>query len=107
MVFTLVKNRNRLDFVLIDTYSTQNFYYALIISQLCRLFKLKYIPILHGGDLPNRLKKNPKYCNYIFKHSFINVSPSLYLKEIFNDHGFANIKYIPNSIEIKNYPYYN
>lgn len=104
MVFTLVKNRNRLDYVLIDTYSTQNFYYALIISQLCRLFKLTYIPILHGGDLPKRLEKNPKFCNYIFKYSYINVSPSLYLKEIFNDHGFANIKYIPNSIEIKNYP---
>jgi glycosyltransferase involved in cell wall biosynthesis len=105
MVFTLNRNRNRLDFVLIDTYSTQNFYYALIISQLCRLFKLKYIPILHGGDLPKRLEKNPKFSNYIFKYSYINVSPSLYLEQIFKDQGFENIKHIPNSIEINNYPF--
>ncbi len=105
MIYTLIKNKKRIDIVLIDTYSTQNFYYALITSQLCRLFKIKYIPILHGGDLPKRLKNNPKFCNYIFKYSNVNVSPSLYLKQIFNDYGFENIKYIPNSIEIKNYPF--
>ena len=105
MIYSLIKYRNRLDFVLIDTYSTQNFYYALIISQLCRLFNLKYISILHGGDLPNRLESNPKLSNYIFKNSFLNVSPSLYLREIFKDYGINNIKYIPNSIEIKNYPF--
>lgn len=104
MVISLIRNRNRLDFVLIDTYSTLNFYYALIISQLCRLYKLKYIPILHGGNLPDRLEKNPKFCHYIFKYSYINVSPSSYLKQNFNKHGFENVKYIPNSIEIKNYP---
>src|SRR6187431_1515693 len=38
------------DYVLIDTYSTSNFWYAFATSQLCRILKLKYIPILHGGN---------------------------------------------------------
>lgn len=105
MVYSVIKNSKRIDYVLIDTYSTLNFYYAFIISQLCRQLKLKYIPILHGGDLPNRLSKNPKLSRDIFKNAFINVSPSLYLKQIFEDFGFHNIEYIPNSIEIKNYPF--
>ncbi len=33
------------------------------------------------------------------------MSPSLYIKEKFHDFGFENINYIPNSIELKNYPF--
>jgi glycosyltransferase involved in cell wall biosynthesis len=105
MIFTVVKNSKKVDFVLIDTYSTLNFYYAFIISQVCRLLKLKYIPILHGGDLPNRLNKNPKLSKAIFNNALKNVSPSIYLKEKFHEFGVDNIEYIPNSIEVNYYPY--
>lgn len=93
------------DAVLIDTYSTTNFWYAFATSQLCRLLKLKYIPILHGGNLSSRLQKNPTICKMFFKHSFQNISPSLFLKEQFNAEGFGNIIYIPNAIELQNYTF--
>ncbi len=105
MIFSVLKNSRRIDFVLIDTYSTQNFYYALCTSQLCRLLKLKYVPILHGGDLPKRLKKDIKLSRYIFNYAYMNVSPSLYLKEIFKGYGFNNIRFIPNTIDISYYPF--
>jgi len=105
MVFSVIKNRKSTDYVLIDTYSTQNFYYALAVSQICRFFRIKYIPILHGGNLPMRLKKSPRKSKLIFNNSFINVSPSHYIKEKFNELGFTNIEYIPNTIEINNYPF--
>ena len=44
MIGLVLTNRSKTDYVLIDTYSTINFYYALVISQLCRILKLKYIP---------------------------------------------------------------
>jgi glycosyltransferase involved in cell wall biosynthesis len=94
----------QVDLVLIDTYSTQNFYYAYVISQICRILKLEYIPILHGGNLPQRLKSNPKQSYLIFEHAKYNVSPSLYLKDAFENHGFENIVHIPNTLEIENYP---
>ena len=50
MIFTFFKYCRTIDYVIIDTYSTQNFYYALIISQLCRLFNIKYLPSLNGGN---------------------------------------------------------
>lgn len=105
MLFSCFKYRNKADLVLIDTYSTQNFYYALSVSQLCRAFALPYIPILHGGNLENRLKNNLNSCKKIFNHAQINVSPSVFLKTIFEDNGFHNIKYIPNVIEINRYSY--
>ena len=105
MIISVLKNSRRIDFVLIDTYSTQNFYYALCISQFCRMLRLKYIPILHGGDLPKRLKNNIKLSRCIFKNAYVNVSPSLYLKQIFNEYGFDNVRFIANSIDINNYPF--
>lgn len=105
MINSVIQNRKKVKYVLIDTYSTQNFYYALIVSWLCNIFNLKYIPILHGGDLPKRLKNNPKFCDYIFTKAYANISPSLYLKKIFNEHGYNNIEFIPNSIELKNYKF--
>ena len=104
MVGLVLSNIRRTNYVLIDTYSTQNFYYALIISQICKIFKLKYIPILHGGNLPNRLNNNPKLSKLIFSNAYTNVSPSKYLMKAFKDFGFENVCYIPNSIEIENYP---
>jgi glycosyltransferase involved in cell wall biosynthesis len=104
MLWSVFQNR-KADGVLIDTYSTTNFWYAFATSQLCRLLKLKYIPILHGGNLPFRLKNNPKMCNMIFNHSYHNVSPSHYVLEKFSEQGFNNLIYIPNGIEIENYPF--
>ena len=60
MILTTGRNLKKVDYVLIDTYSTQNFWYAVLISQICRFAKLKYLPILHGGYLPERIAKNPK-----------------------------------------------
>lgn len=95
----------KLDCVLIDTYSTSNFYYALIISQLCRVFNKKYLALLHGGNLPIRLQNNPKLSRLIFENSYRNVAPSNYLFNIFLEHFPQNTIYIPNTIDTENYPF--
>lgn len=104
MVYTVIKHRKWADVVLIDTFSTHSFYYAYIVSQLCRLFKIKYIPILHGGNLPYRLNSSKRMSKGIFKNSLHNVSPSGYLKDEFEKNGFKT-KLIPNSIELSDFSY--
>ncbi len=104
MCFTILKHRNTADVVLIDTFSTSNFYYALITSQLARILSLKYIPILHGGNLPNRLKNAELLSILIFKYAYKNVCPSQYLAHEFNKYNFETV-YIPNSIPIEGHPF--
>lgn len=104
MLWSVIQNR-KVDYVLIDTYSTANFWFAFFTSQLCRLLKIKYIPILHGGNLPNRLTKNPTFCKMIFRNSFQNVAPSLFLINEFKIRGHDNVIHIPNAIELNNYPF--
>jgi glycosyltransferase involved in cell wall biosynthesis len=105
--YSVLKYRNKVDYVLIDTYSTFSFWYVLMVSQLCRIFKLRYIPILHGGNLPTRLDTSPTVSKLIFTHSFKNVAPSGYLLDAFQKRHFPNLVFIPNTIDLKEYPYAN
>ncbi len=106
MCFAVFKNRNKVTYILIDTYSTTNFYFALFTSQLARIYNIKYIPILHGGNLPKRLSSSPKLSKTIFKNSYKNVAPSNYLKVAFNIENFKT-EFIPNIISLKDYNYNN
>ncbi|WP_405223509.1 glycosyltransferase family 4 protein [Dokdonia sp. Asnod1-B02] len=105
MMRALLRSRKSVDTVFIDTYSTSNFWYAVVIASLCRAFSIPYIPILHGGNLPERLINNKKACEKLFGKAAVNVAPSRYLYNAFAKAGFSNIKHIPNSIELDNYPY--
>ena len=105
MMWSVINYRKQVSYLLIDTYSTKAFWYAFLCSQLARFFNIKYIPILHGGDLPNRLKKNPMLCRVLFSNAYKNVAPSGYLKQAFEKEGFKNVIYIPNTIEIEKYEF--
>ena len=105
MICATVRYAKQSDFVLIDTYSTLNFYYAFFCSQICRILSVKYIPLLHGGDLPLRLCKSLRMSRMIFNNSYVNIAPSSYLKEKFEDLGFKNIQIIPNSIVLSDFQY--
>lgn len=105
MIFTVLKHARRTQYVLIDTYSTQNFYYAVTIGNICRLLKIPYIPILHGGNLPERLRKSKRLSWKLFNGAKQNVAPSGYLLEHFRRSGYNNVAHIPNSIDVELYPF--
>ena len=95
----------KVDYVLIDTYSTTNFWYAYWVGQLCRLRRLKYIPILHGGNLPQRWQTHPKSCQRLFCHAYQNVCPSLYLMDAFEKVGCPNLVAISNPVVPTDYSF--
>lgn len=104
MCCSVYKHRDA-DYVVIDTYSTLAFYFAYAVSGCCRMLGLRYIPILHGGSLPERLDRSPKASKALFVHSFKNISPSGYLKAEFEKRGYDNIYVIPNNIDVSKYKY--
>jgi glycosyltransferase involved in cell wall biosynthesis len=105
MIFATLYYSKKVDYVMIDTYSTQNFWFAYIVSQLCRWTKVPYIAKLHGGDLPRRLKKSTKRCNQLFKNARFITAPSNYLYESFLPYYPENLLLIPNSIDLEKYPF--
>jgi glycosyltransferase involved in cell wall biosynthesis len=104
MLWAVFINRNRIDYLLIDTFSTSNFLYAFATSQMARLFFIKYIPILRGGNLPYRLDTSRYFSKLLFRNSYKNITPSKYLQQAFIERGFETVC-IPNSIPIKEYDF--
>ena len=104
MIFAILANKKSANYVLIDTYSGKGFYFALICSLLCLILNMKYILILRGGNLEHRLKSYSFLSRMLFTNSYLNIAPSLFMKEIFKNYGF-NTRYIPNNINISKYKF--
>ena len=104
MIWKAVTIGKRADYILIDTYSTSAFWYAYLTGRFARLLNKKYIPILHGGELPTRLEKSKRVCDRLFLNSYANVAVSGYLKDEFKKSGYHSVV-IPNSLEIAKYPF--
>lgn len=92
------------DKLIIDLYSTSAFYFAFYFSQLARVFRIPYIVILHGGNLPARFQSNRRLMNLVLKSAQHIVAPSSYLAEFFIKNGLK-VKTIPNFIELENYKF--
>ncbi len=104
MWWALVKGR-RADFVLIDTYSTSAFIFAWTSGFLARKLGLRYIPILHGGALPERARNSPAKLTRYLKQAYKVVCPSPYLKEELSKVISIEYEVVPNAIELANYPF--
>ena len=105
IISAILKNRNKVDVVLIDTYSTAAFYFALAAALICKKIGLPYIPILHGGNLPCRMVNSPQLSKQLFANSYTNVAVSPYLQKQLQQHGYAETL-IPNSLHLADYPFY-
>jgi len=97
MMMALLRHAPASDFVLIDTYSTYNFWFAVMSAGICRMLRKPYIPILHGGNLPQRLSSSPGLSRFLFGHAYANVAPSSYLAHAFEKAGFQ-VSVIPNPL---------
>lgn len=91
------------DFLIIDVYSTTNFWYAYFSSVVAHFRKKKYIPILHGGDLPRRFNSNRDKMAFVLSQAYTVVSPSNYLLDFFKRCSFNKLVHIPNSIDLDKY----
>jgi glycosyltransferase involved in cell wall biosynthesis len=105
MIFTFIVNVKKVKVVLIDTYSSKGFIYAYIISKLCILFRVPYIPILHGGELPVLFDKKTRISYNFIRRAQDVVSPSLFLKNDLIRRGWRECRYIPNAIVIDDYDF--
>jgi len=103
MWLLVLQNRNA-KYLLIDTYSSKAFWYAITASRLAQFMGLAYIPVLHGGELPKRITKSPKVLLHFLKNAAQVVCPSGFLKSEMDGFYSRDYKIIPNFIDLNNYP---
>jgi glycosyltransferase involved in cell wall biosynthesis len=100
----VLKNR-KADYLLIDTYSTSAFIFAWTSAKLAKNLGLKYIPILHGGDLPKRAQRTPAKLKAFLQSAYEVVCPSAYLKVEMEKLYKRPYHVIPNFIDINEYQF--
>ncbi|HER40298.1 MAG TPA: glycosyltransferase, partial [Salinimicrobium catena] len=61
--------------------------------------------ILHGGNLPQRLRNSKELSRELFSKAHLNIAPSRFLHDAFQAQGYHNLKIIPNSIILEDYPF--
>ncbi|WPR77797.1 glycosyltransferase family 4 protein [Algoriphagus sp. NG3] len=102
---TIIKYRKGNPLVLIDTYSTSAFNFVVLSAVICRIYKIRYIPYLHGGSLKDRLESSPLLSKFVFDKAYRIISPSGFLREVFREKGFKGVSIFPNFINIEKYPF--
>ena len=100
----LVKNRHCFDLVLLEVYSGLSLIIADVASWLCRIFKLPLIMVLHGGNLPEFIKKYPRWTKRVLRRADCLVAPSPFLAKKIGTSGFK-IQVVPNVVELDLYPF--
>jgi len=103
MVLKFYRFINKTKLVVIDTYSTSAFYYALIMAIICKIHGKPYILVLSGGNLAKRLNSSI-FFRTILNSSVQNISPSKYLQKVFKTY---NAIYIPNFLDLSMYQFQN
>ena len=104
MAWTTISSYQKADVVLIDTYSTSNFWFAATCGYICKSLKIPYIFILHGGNLDKRFQNISSEVRKIFKGAKTNVLPSSYLFDRLSPF-LENLKLIPNWIDLEKYKF--
>ena len=89
--------------ILIDTYSTKAFWFAIICARLAEVIGTHYIPILHGGNLKSRAEKTPKLFSHYLKNAYVVISPSAFLIDGLSKYFKFKSVIISNSIQIDKY----
>ena len=103
MQYLIINNRSTLKTVIIDTFSTMAFWYAVTSAITAKVFGIKYILFLHGGNLEQRAKKNSFIIKRLFSNAYKVVCPSMFLKNIMHKYYPRNYQIIPNMIDLSIY----
>ncbi len=104
MLWSVFKYSHKVKVVMVDSFSTQAFWFAFGVALMCRINRIPYVPIIRGGMFEERLKRNPRLSRWILKNSAANLSPSHFMEDILKSKGFS-VTYIPNYLDVKNYEF--
>lgn len=104
IIQTLIRNFRTFDVVLLDTYSGLSFVIADVTGFLCKIFNLPIIMILRGGNLPEFMRKKPRWTKRVLNRADALIAPSGFLAEKIGDWGYK-IPVITNIIDLSRYPY--
>jgi L-malate glycosyltransferase len=101
---TLLLGRNRFDTVLLEIYGGRGFIIEDAASMAAKMARKKLVMALHGGDMPNFMKKFPGWTRRVLSRADALTAPSAYLAEAVRSRGLT-ARIIPNAVDLREYPF--
>ena len=101
---TIIKNRNKIDVLILEVYSGLSMFIAHLASFLCKIFGIPHISVLHGGNLPEFTRRHPRWVKRVLNRADVLIAPSAFMAKEMSAFGF-NIEVIRNVIDLSNYPF--
>jgi glycosyltransferase involved in cell wall biosynthesis len=104
IVATIMKNRHKIDILVINVYGGRSFVVEDVASQLGSRYGFGIIMMLHGGAMPNFMARFPGWTKRVLSKAHILCAPSAYLARALRVHGF-DCRIVPNIVDVESYPY--
>jgi glycosyltransferase involved in cell wall biosynthesis len=106
IIRSIVRNRNRIDVMVIEVYGGPSFVVEDIASWLGKRFGHRIVMWLHGGAMPTFMAGFPNWTKRVLGRADLIVTPSEFLARAVEPYGFR-AKVIPNVIDLPAYRYRN
>jgi glycosyltransferase involved in cell wall biosynthesis len=104
IVRTLIWRGRQFEIQCLEVYSGASFVVADVASWLGVLLGQRIVMVLHGGGLPEFMRRHPSWARRVLKRSHQIVTPSNFLARAAEAHGFK-VRVIPNVIDFDDYPF--
>jgi L-malate glycosyltransferase len=101
---TVWRLRNWTDVLCIQVYSGRSFVVEDLVSRLGKRLGLRIVMMLHGGSMPDFMRKFPQWSVAVLGRADTIITPSIYLSNAITPYGFKS-RVIPNLLELEKYPY--
>lgn len=103
VAFTL-SNAASARIILLQSFGLLAFVMEDTVSLLARTLRIPVVFTLRGGAFYEFFQKHPHWVGRVLKRATVITTPSLFLKESFEQHGFQ-VRHIPNAIQLNRFPF--
>lgn len=106
IVFQLIFKWYRYDIAIVQFYSGNSLIWQYIAAKIVKYFGKKLVFTVHGGGVPDRIKKLPRSYLPLLKAADVVTVPSVFMKTALGQHAINSIL-IENTLPLNEYPFYH
>lgn len=105
-LYFLIRHRKNFDVALVQVFSGRSFYWQLMAGLIIKSMNKKLVLTIHGGGVPEAMKKSPKAHMALFKRADLITCPSSFIISAIKIFGIAPIL-VENIIRLDKFPFHD
>lgn len=104
-VYFILKNRRKFDIALVQVFSGLSFYWQFIAGFIIKAMGKKLVLTMHGGGIPEAMKRRPKTHIAFFKRADLITCPSEFIVSTLKGYGVESLL-VENVVRLDKFPFH-